>query len=276
MKIFLVHFLLLVGINIEANELNDKSIRDISSLILRADGNYDVICRDGSNEIRTLQEIEDQKVCTHFSHITDDYFLSYGGIRQGTIMCDFTATVSRLNADVNGVYLTLEKKCGGTTGYFSCNDTLNCFGDLNGSKFNLSYYYNGLIELKNINSNVIGMFKTENPDPSYSRKFLKLSTFDQSQNIPQVITESNIEAGWFPLCYPYDYGYDLNNRVKFLGEAICREQGKQYLSSSKVPITDFSKEYLELTCANYSQSLSTCNLVSPNCSSNSLISVSCI
>ena len=46
-----------------ARDLETRSVSDVQSMILRIDGKYDVVCKNGSNEVVTVEQIKADKVC---------------------------------------------------------------------------------------------------------------------------------------------------------------------------------------------------------------------
>lgn len=46
-----------------ANDFEVRSVSDVQSMVLRVDGKYDVVCKNGSTEVVTAEQIKEDKVC---------------------------------------------------------------------------------------------------------------------------------------------------------------------------------------------------------------------
>lgn len=257
----------------------EKAIQDVQSMVLLPNGNYLVVCIDGTVEEKTLADVSAKRVCSHFAHLKSDYELFKGGIIGGLKFCNFKAETNLIGAKLSHIDITFEFPCEHETNRFECQNNTQCSAIIHGEEHQI-IYNTGMITLKNKSLNLNGVFINKGIN-EYTSAFIKMEAIkDPESNTYQVAmikTPREFEMGWQALCYPYN-AEEEPERVQFLAEAICADFNSIPISYGKAPMSALTDEYTsvhERICDMGDRSLSDCNIASFPCSSNALLSIVC-
>lgn len=116
-----------------------RDFGQIVSMTKRPDGNFDITCIDGTQQIKTQEEVRKGQVCEHFEENEEKWTQESDSGIEGMQFCDFDTTTVAVNGNIFSCSLNFRVPCDGKTiEAYACSGS-RCGILLGGAEFILDF-----------------------------------------------------------------------------------------------------------------------------------------
>jgi hypothetical protein len=251
MKRILVMALVLSVSYTHAVSMGTLGLEHSQEIKRRADGKYDVICIDGTTEVKTSEELGAGEICTHISNMVGTYLLKEGGVKDGMRFCDLD--VNRLVAGTAIMNLEIGFRSPCTSAPETTDDCngMVCNFQIEEERYTADFSEEGLLKLKRLSDEFSAVFTGSryNPQPAPEGS-IRIQTVNGINNILQATKDG---ATWYSVC---DDGFDQQDAM-----VACRQLGYSRVGVMNLSIDvsdDAEFGFDDLDCAGSETSLFAC------------------
>ncbi len=190
------------------------AMEHVRELKVRPDGSYDVTCIDGEMEVRTAQEIQAGRACTHIVRRSGVWNLMEGGIEDGMRMCDMNLDLLTGKNKVLSVAAGFAAPCGGEVVKTEDCNGLVCNVNLGETFYTMDFSTSGRMVLTRLRDGFRAVFRGANGIGETQAR-VRLQTLQGVPNILQATNDNG--ATWLSVC---DDDFTQENAA-----VACRELG---------------------------------------------------
>lgn len=245
------------------------------TIVQRPDGQFDVTCMDGNVEIRTKEDLINNRVCILFNTVEGDWLLKDGGIDNGKKMCDMHITFVRTRDAIYKLSALFKAPCTGTVGETQDCRAMICNLRLDGKGYTMDFSTAGRLNMSRVEDGLQAGYTgdTGKGGPGGVVNLGNTRTIEMN-GVPNVLQVTNDNgATWKAIC---DDSFDDNGAT-----VACRDMGfaafDSYQTSIDVPgDNDFGLD--DVACQGNEANLFECNHTAwnmHNCSSTEHVTLVC-
>lgn len=136
----------------------ERELNDIISITKRPDGQFDVICKDGSSEIKSADDVQFGEICA-FKTESVRWSLTSGGVSGSSRMCDFVTEKVEKSGSVISFNASFAAPCAVTLNTSSSCGPQSCNVEIAGEEFLLFFDSEFEMTITRLNDGLIGKYE---------------------------------------------------------------------------------------------------------------------